>query len=423
MSREKNTNIESAGNAASSLDVVSGVPGKAMRGMKGTVATIMTLYFLSPTISAISPAMSSIAGSYPDVSPAAIGYVMTITAALQAVTALIAGALAGRKLRYRTLAIASSILVVIAGCIPFFLSGGADFPVLIGSRALLGIGLGTIMPLSNALVLAAFSDEGTRSRLIGVGNAMLNVGTIVTNLLGGFLCAISWQSTFLVYALGIVLFALSAFAMKEPAHVEEENVERKKGSLPAVTFVYIVFFLLMCVMTQPVIVYCSQVLAEAGITNAMVSAFMVSVFSIGGIIISLMFTGLFKLLGKMLLPASFVVAAVALLVCFMGGNPQDSNVILYGIGAALAGMALLMVTCFTPMAISQVVAPEMQSTAMGFVSFAMGGGTFLSTPFAQLAGIVTGAETIGTVLMFAACCSGVLAVVAVAFVFLSRRKK
>lgn len=396
------------------------------KGGAGTVAVIMALYFMAPTISAISPAMSSIASAYPEVDPAAIGYVLTITAALQAVTAVIAGALAGRKVNYKTLAIIASTLVVVSGCFPYFLgSGDVDFVMLLVSRAVLGVGLGIVMPLSNALVLAAFTAESDRSRLIGVGNGMLNIGTIVTNLLGGFLCGISWQSTFLVYALGVVLFVLSVFAMREPEHVQQEEVAEKpaSGKLPAVSFAFILFFLLMCVVTQPVIVYCSQVLAEAGITDAMVSAIMVSVFSIGGIAVSLPFTGLFKVFRNALLPIAYVIAFAALLACFIGTQTAVSNAILYGVGAALAGAALLLVTCFTPMALSQVVAPELQSTAMGFVSFAMACGTFLSTPFAQLAGIVLGSGSMTSVLVFASGCSAILAVISLVFVLISRKAK
>lgn len=404
--------------------IKSGGAAAVRRGTKGTVAVIMALYFMAPTISAISPAMSAIAGSFPHVGAAAIGYVLTITAAFQAITAVVAGALAGRKVNYKTLAILSSALVVISGCLPFFLPEGGGFALLLVSRAVLGIGLGIVMPLSNALVLAAFSEESDRSRLIGVGNAMLNVGTIVTNLLGGFLCGIGWQTTFLVYALGIVLFILSAVAMREPAHVQNEAAADKLagGKLPAISFAFILFFLLMCVVTQPVIVYCSQVLAEAGITDAIVAAIMVSVFSIGGICVSLPFTGLFKVFRNALLPIAYVIAALALAACFIGAQPEAPNAILYGVGAALAGAALLIITCFTPMALSQVVAPELQSTAMGFVSFAMAAGTFLSTPFAQLAGMVMGSQSMVSVLLFAAICAGVLAAITAAFVFATRKR-
>ncbi len=392
-------------------------------GAAAITIVIMMIYFMSPTISAISPAVASISSSYPAVSASAIGYVVTITAAFQAVTAVVAGALMGRKVKYRTLTIFSSALVVVSGCFPFLLQDGAGFALLLVSRALLGVGLGTIMPLSNALVLASFSDESKRSQLIGAGNAILNIGTIVTNLLGGFLCGFSWQSTFLVYALGVILVALSVFVMREPAHVQaDEGPKRKGGKLPVLAFVFIIYFLLMCVVTQPIIVYASSLLAEAGVTNAMVPAAMTSVFSIGGIIVSLVFSFLFKVLRNALMPIAYVMAAFSLLACFFGCNATSPNIILFGVGAAGAGVALLIITCFTPMVLSQVVAPDMQSTAMGFVSFAMAGGTFLSTPFAQLAAIVTGSASIRMVLLVAAVVAVILVVTTALTMVLLRRR-
>ena len=106
-------------------------------GAAAITIVIMMIYFMSPTISAISPAVASISASYPAVSASAIGYVVTITAAFQAVTAVVAGALMGRKVKYRTLTIFSSALVVVSGCFPFVLQDGAGFALLLVSRALL----------------------------------------------------------------------------------------------------------------------------------------------------------------------------------------------------------------------------------------------------------------------------------------------
>lgn len=395
--------------------------GKKSSSSIAITIVILMVYFLSPTISAISPAVASIATAYPAVSTSVIGYVVTITAAFQAVTAVVAGSIMGKKVNYRTLTIVSSALVVLSGCFPYFLQDGSGFILLLVSRAFLGIGLGIIMPLSNALVLASFSDEGKRSALIGAGNAMLNIGTIVTNLLGGFLCGISWQSTFLTYALGIILLVLSVFMMQEPPHVQSLTREKKSGRLPAFTFVFILFFLMMCVVTQSVVVYCSQLLADAGIADSMVSATMVSVFSIGGIAVSLCFSALYKLLRDALLPVSFIVSALALLACFVGCNQSSPSIILFGTGAVLAGVALLIITCFTPMAISQIVSPNMQSTAMGFVSFAMAAGTFLSTPFAQLSAVVMGDASIRMVLLMGAVVSLALVVLGAVAVVVAKR--
>lgn len=383
----------------------------------GITAVIMMVYFISPTISAISPAMSSIAASYPDVPAATVGYVMTITAAFQAVTALAVGALLGRKLKYKTATIAAAAGVVIAGCFPFFLPDGAGFAALIASRAVLGVALGFIMVLSNSLVLAFFQDEGTRSKRISMGNAMLNIGTIVTNLVGGVLCAISWQTTFLTYAVGVILLLASIFLMKEPeivaveAGADESAADAEKKRLPAIAFVFIVLFLVVVICVQPVVVYTSQALADAGVASSMVTAGIITAFSIGGVLASAAFPSLFKRFKNAMLPIAFAVSAVAMCGCFAFCAPGGVSVAGYGVCAALAGCGLLLITCFTPLVLSQVCAPEMLPTAMGFVSFAMAMGSFLSTPFAQVVAAATGSGSVRLVMLVAGIVAAVFIVV------------
>lgn len=392
------------------------------KSSSGITVVIMTLFFLSPTISAISPAMSLLASDYPSVSPAAIGYVMTVTAAAQAVTAVVAGSIVGKRVRYKTMLIIASLLYTIAGCFPFFLSSGTGFELLLASRVLLGVGLGIIMPLSNAMVLAFFADGDERAKLIGRGNVMLNVGTIATNLVGGFLCAISWQTTFLIYATGIVLLLFSAILMKEPAAAPAHNDDAgafeasadragARAKLPLIAFAFIIIFLLNVILVQPAIVYNAQLLAGADLTSPVLAAIMIALFSVGGAIMSAIFPKAFQMLKAALLPLAFFVTALGLLLLYVGSLPEVASPIVYGVGIALLGVGLLATTCFTPLALSQTVAPDMQSTAMGFVSFAMAAGTFLSTPFAQAVAAITGNDAIGTVLIAALVCSIVIGVV------------
>lgn len=363
--------------------------------------------------------MSSIAASYPDVPAATVGYVMTITAAFQAVTALAVGALLGRKLKYKTATIVAAAGVALAGCFPFFLPDGAGFAALIVSRAVLGVALGFIMVLSNSLVLAFFQDEQARSKRISMGNAMLNIGTIVTNLVGGMLCAISWQTTFLTYAVGVVLLIASVFLMKEPelavgdvkATDDSANVAEKK--LPAIAFVFIVLFLIVVICVQPVVVYTSQALADAGVTSSMVTAGIITAFSIGGIVASAAFPALFKKLKNAMLPVAFAVSAVAMCGCYLFCSPDCASVAAYGFCAALAGCGLLLITCFTPLVLSQVCAAEMLPTAMGFVSFAMAMGSFLSTPFAQVVAAATGSGSVRFVMLAAGVVAALFVVVSV----------
>lgn len=364
---------------------------------RGVTATIFSLYFFAPTISAMSPALGAMTEAYPAVSAAAMGYVVTITAILQAVAALVAGLIAGRKIKFRTILIIAGVLYVVAGCFPYFLQDGQGFAALLVSRALFGVATGIVMPLSNSLVMVFFKDESKRSGIVGVGNVVLSLGTIVTNLVGGYLCLISWQSTFLVHALGIIMLVLSiiflpdkVFKAAEEGVSAEESEEaesdaseaKAKAKFPAIAILYLFLFLMVLVVTQPLIVYNATFLTEANIGTSVTAGYMTSVFSVGGMIASFAFKFLYSKLKDWVLPFAYIFAILGALLGYVGTG--TGNLLFYAAGIFCAGVALLLITCFTPIVLSSIVAPELITMAMGFVSFITAAGTFLTTPLAQV---------------------------------------
>lgn len=367
---------------------------------RGVTATIFSLYFFAPTISAMSPALASMTAAYPDVSAAAMGYVVTITAILQACAALVAGMIAGRKVKFRTILIFAGILYVVAGCFPYFLADGQAFGALLVSRALFGVATGIVMPLSNALVMVFFQDESKRSGIVGIGNIVLSVGVIVTNLIGGYLCLISWQTTFLVHALGIVMLVLSIIFLPDSAFkAAEEDLKAKqaeeqetatagttvakgKARFPMIAVLYLFLFLIVLVITQPLIVYNATLIAEAGIGTSVTAGYMTSVFSIGGMVASFAFKYVYAKIKDWILPLAYVFAILGALCGYLGTG--SGSLALYAVSMFCAGVALLFITCFTPIVLSSIVAPELITMAMGFVSFITAAGTFLVTPLAQI---------------------------------------
>lgn len=395
---------------------------------RAMVALIYSLYFFAPTISAISPAIAEIGNAYPSVSTAAIGYVVTITAILQAITALLAGVVAGRMRSLKPLVLFASLLYAASGCFPFLLASGQGFAALIVSRAFFGVATGIIMPLSNSLVMLTFDDESQRAGVVGVGNVMLSVGTIVTSLIGGYLCLVSWQTTFLVYALGLAILFLAFPAFKQAASLQSEekgqplpsgdqNEEetRQHGTketppsaqrrIPPKAFGYIGLFLLVIIATQPMVVYNANYIANAGIGDSVTAGYATAAFSLGGCLASLAFKRILKLLDTWTMPFSFAVAALSAILGYLGSTPGAGNLACYAIGIFLAGVALLVATCFTPIVIASVVPPRLLTTAMGLVSFATAAGTFLTTPIAQIASLASATDGTRETLIIAAACA------------------
>lgn len=406
-----------------------GVTPASVRGLK---ATIFSLFFFAPTISAISPAMAALSQAYPEITPAGIGYVLTIAAAFQAITALVTGAIAGRVVSYRTLLVASSILYVAGGCFPFFLADGQGFTALLVSRAVFGIGTGIMMPLSNALIMACFDDSETRTGLVGAGNVALNAGTVVTNLLGGYLCVISWQMTFTLHILGSVVLVFSLLFLRGSVvpEVDEsgegQSVARAFAKsivkLPAAAFGFPALLLLTLVITQPIIVYNAQLLAEAGIGTSVTAGYMTIAFAAGGIAASSLFKKIVGRLGAWLVPLAFLVAVLATALGFFGASHENGNIVMYALAVFLDGASLLLVTCFVPVAVAERIDSGLIAPAMGLVSFATAAGTFLAAPFAQVSAVIIPSGEIRAVLL----CASFVALAAMlvsAFVLVRKRRK
>lgn len=355
----------------------------------GILATIFCIYAIAPTITSVAPALASIARAYPTVDAASIGYVVAITAIFQAVTAVFSGSVSGRLIGYRTVLVSASALYLISGCFPCFLEDGQAFWALLLSRAVFGISIGLMMPLSNALVMVYFQEEDKRAGALGIGNVMLNVGVIVTNVVAGFLCVISWQATFLVHVVGVVMLLLAFSFLRDPRFGKREKTgeddHKGRDRLPMASIGFILLMLCMLVATQPYVVYNAQFITEAGMGNSVTAGIVTTVFCLAGMVASLSFKFLYRLIGNALVPLSFGLVIAGNLLGYLATAPQSASLILYGVGFILNGLGLLYVTCYVPLAITGVTPPSLVTFAMGLVTFATAGGTFLTTPFAQLA--------------------------------------
>lgn len=109
-----------------------------------------------------------------------------------------------RFLRTRTIALIGLAMYVVCGTGVFFVD---DMTTLLVLRALLGVSVGLIMPLSTGL-LAYYFPPQEMARLMGLSAAMNQMGGVVATLLAGFLASIEWNYAFLVYLMGLIAIVL-----------------------------------------------------------------------------------------------------------------------------------------------------------------------------------------------------------------------
>ena len=167
---------------------------------KKVTATILSMSLLTVMAgAAIAPALGIIKAHFSEANDLLVQLIVSMPALLIIVTNLFFLAIS-RRLRTRAIATTGLLLYVIAGAGCFFVD---DIYVLLVMRALLGISVGLIMPLSTGLLAYYFPPE-EQARLMGLSAAMNQMGGVVATLLAGLLATIEWNYAFLVYLIGLI---------------------------------------------------------------------------------------------------------------------------------------------------------------------------------------------------------------------------
>lgn len=167
-------------------------------------ATILSMSLLTVMAgAAIAPALGIIKAHFCEAPAMLVQFIVSMPALLIIITNLFFLPLS-RVFRTRALATTGLLLYVVAGAGCFFVD---DIHLLLAMRALLGVSVGLIMPLSTGLLAYYFLPE-QQAQLMGLSAAMNQMGGVVATLLAGLLATIAWNYAFLVYLLGLIALVM-----------------------------------------------------------------------------------------------------------------------------------------------------------------------------------------------------------------------
>ena len=229
--------------------------------------TILSISLLTVMAgAAIAPALGVISAHFAGQSPLLIQLIVSLPALFIILTNLVFPLLC-RIMKTRTLALAGLLLYVIAGAGAFFVD---NIWVLLVFRALMGVSVGMIMPLSTGLLAYYFPPE-EQAGLMGLSAAMNQMGGVVATFLAGFLAGISWNYAFLVYLLGVIAMILVvAFLPNERlAGRGGLSLQLLKRFHPSVVGMFLVMVLFFIYPTNFALT-ASTSLSEMGVTLVMV---------------------------------------------------------------------------------------------------------------------------------------------------------
>lgn len=167
-------------------------------------ATILSMSLLTVMAgAAIAPALGIIKQHFASAPDLLVQLIVSMPALLIIITSLFFRTISN-VLRTRSIAIIGLLLYVLAGAGCYFVH---EIHVLLAMRALLGVSVGLIMPLSTGLLAYYFPPEEL-ARLMGLSAAMNQMGGVVATLLAGLLATIEWNYAFLVYILGLIALVM-----------------------------------------------------------------------------------------------------------------------------------------------------------------------------------------------------------------------
>lgn len=152
---------------------------------------------------AVAPALGIINEHFSNTNQLLVQMIISMPALFIVLTSLVFSRLSA-KFRARSLLMFGLILYTAGGAAAGIID---NIYCVLAFRALVGIGVGIIMPMSTGL-LAFYYTRDKQDKLMGYSSAMNQMGGAVATLLSGLLASVSWKLSFLVYLMGLISIVL-----------------------------------------------------------------------------------------------------------------------------------------------------------------------------------------------------------------------
>ena len=234
---------------------------------KRLLYTILSISLLTVMAgAAIAPALGVISAHFEGRNPLLIQLIVSLPALFIILTNLVFPWLC-RLMKTRTLALVGLGLYVLSGSGAFFVD---NIWMLLVFRALMGVSVGMIMPLSTGLLAYYFQPE-EQAGLMGLSAAMNQMGGVVATFMAGVLAGISWNYAFLVYLLGLIAIALVVLFLPNERLQGRGGISLSllKRFHPSVVGMFLVMVLFFIYPTNFALT-ASGTLSEMGVTLTMV---------------------------------------------------------------------------------------------------------------------------------------------------------
>lgn len=328
---------------------------------------VLSLSFLSVLSgAAVSPALGQIKLAFPAASDLAIQLILTLPPLLVIPVSILSGWLTLHFRRRQILAV-GFFLYILGGLSGAFVN---SFPLLLVTRALLGIGNGIIAPLSLSLIADFYQGE-ERASTMGLSSSMATMSGIFMPLLSGWLAVYSWRLAFAAYLVSLPVALLVWLFLPEPpangnTPTSSQKLLRSVYGMGVITFFLMVVFYLLPTRA-------ALFLQETGIGNSAQSGIVIAALNFSAFLIGLRFAQLRAFLRRFTHLFGILTLAGGLLIMFFS---QNLLIVIAAMFISGLGIGTLMPTIF--LETSNLVPDALNAPALAIINSALYLGQFAS---------------------------------------------
>ncbi len=192
-------------------------------------AALLSISILLTSANAVAGTIPLMARQFPSVPLSQIESLTTVPSLSILIFVVLSNWIA-KKIGNKLTVLIGVLIVLIAGLIP---SVATSFWVILGSRFLLGAGVGLFNAMAYSLI-SAYYTGAKRQTMMGYQGSVNSLGNILMFLISSFLIGFGWRQVYLYYLIAIPILLLFWWgAPNDEKQTIQEIPKRRRNSLPA----------------------------------------------------------------------------------------------------------------------------------------------------------------------------------------------
>ncbi|MCL2560270.1 MAG: MFS transporter [Turicibacter sp.] len=353
--------------------------------LKVAVLSISIMMISPPAINGILPEIRDYLGI-----TQAQSELLTTVPSLATMFSVLASSQITVKIGMKNSTLIGLVLAGLAGIFPAFTS---SYVAILISRAFFGIGLGLFKSLAVRYITLLFEPH-ERAQLMGYRSAFEQGGQSFLAAGAGVLFMISWNASFLIYAVPLFIAALFYFVVPDVRVSQQPKTDQlgsrvEKETLPFSAYLLAAFATFIVLVGASIAIRFPAMAAEVR-GDGYNSSYLFAIKPIVGIVAGALFGRIYHKIGKALLYVGILgLAGATLLIGFSNGS-----FILLIAGFFIAGIVPAWIMPFVMMTVSKRTSGQAQTRAMALIIAGIQLGVFLMTPTIQLLGRLRGSDAL-----------------------------